>query len=532
MATQSIAQRTTRPPAQKTRLHDPGYMNRILRFVIIAAGVLMAAGGGMFVGSSDNGMLAIVGVLGVALTVGILIRPYIGMYVLLFFIYLNLSAILEDNFGIPDLNKFMVALIAVSVIGTRLIVRGKKIIFRLTEALMLLYIFIVIMSLIAGGGINGDTFKAAIDVGKDFVIILIIVQLTTEEKVWKRTHWILLGSAAFLSIFTWYHSATGDYANNFWGFATSRTDSVADAVVSNIHFYRVGGPVGDPNFYAQILLMVFPLGLYRVLDPHKGFTRLIAIILTVLIGGAIVLTYSRAALLVMIFSIALIILERRMNPYKVVFIGVVVFTLALPVLPEGYVERMGTLVGIGQSADSQEDVSMRGRSSEMIVATQMFQDHPFLGIGYSLYEETYLDYSVKLGLDNRLEERQAHSLYLEAAAETGIFGFVTMMLMYGMVLYSVFRARSQLFEIGRDDLVPWVSAVGIGLAAYLASSFFLHDDYIRYLRISLALAASASVMVDNLVVHHNEKTKNDQSDDNNTYTVHAKPVSALSGGTP
>ncbi|MGB1287783.1 MAG: O-antigen ligase family protein, partial [Aggregatilineales bacterium] len=382
-----------------------------------------------------------------------------------------------------------------------------------TEGMMLLYIFVVFISLFIGSGINQYTLLEAVNVGKDFILILIIVQLATEETPWKKSQWMLVIMAAILSILTVYQTATGDYVNDFFGLATSRTDSVAGDVAEYIDIRRVGGPLGDPNFYAQILLMVFPIAMYRALDEkNTNIGRIISFSLMGLIGIAIVLTYSRAALLVLVAICGLIILERRMNPIKVGMIMVVVFTVLLPVMPEGYTERILSLFGGDDEESSTTDVSVQGRASEMIIAGQMFEDYPVFGIGYALYEENYQTYNAKLGMDPRIELRQAHSLYLESLGETGVMGFITMMGMYAAVLWGVWKARMQAMEIDRHDLVPWVSGLGLGLLAYLMSSFFLHDDYVRYLRISLALAASASVMVSTLVAQHkaheDEKPKN------------------------
>ena len=44
----------------------------------------------------------------------------------------------------------------------------------------------------------------------------------------------------------------------------------------------------------------------------------------------------------------------------------------------------------------------------------MFGDYPIFGVGPGNYPLHYLDYSQEIGLDPRLEQREAHSLYLEA----------------------------------------------------------------------------------------------------------------------
>ena len=76
------------------------------------------------------------------------------------------------------------------------------------------------------------------------------------------------------------------------------------------------------------------------------------------------------------------------------------------------------------AADESTDVSIRGRASEALAAVAMFRDEPLGGVGYGAYDRNYVEYSTPVGLDPRREERAAHSLYLEIAAELGLVGVV------------------------------------------------------------------------------------------------------------
>jgi O-antigen ligase len=257
--------------------------------------------------------------------------------------------------------------------------------------------------------------------------------------------------------------------------------------------------------------MVYPLALYRVLDNYSNKNdKMVGAVAATFIGGAIVFTYSRAALMVFMAITFFILLERRINIIKVGIVVCAILILAIPVLPKGYLERMGSIVGIGGAADGEADESSTGRASEALVAIQMFLDHPIMGIGYGRYEPNYLDYSIYLGLDSRLEDRQAHNMYLEAAAETGIVGLLLLFFMFGTIFYAIYRARQQLPQIGRPDLIPWLAALQFGLLAYLLSSIFLHDDYVRYLRLSTGLAVSSTALVEALIAQQAAKRERER----------------------
>ena len=450
------------------------------------------------IGATEYGTFAFVGMLSIIMTVAILLKPQIGLYVLILAVYSNISWVFTERFGTPGINKALIALLLVSVLATRLILHRKPLIFRWTEASILAYIVLAIISTFAGEGVNANSFGNVLDLAKDFCIVVIVVQLSGEENVWKTAQILLIACAVGVSILSWYQGITGDYDTEFMGFAQSRMDSVQEDGDFYIDIRRSNGPIGDPNFYGQILLMVYPIAAYRFFGERRLFQKLLGLAATAIIAGAIVFTFSRGAMLVLVGISGLILLERGFSIYKIAALGVVGLLILAPVLPAGYTERMLTVVGIGEP-DTRPDVSMRGRTSEALVALEMFKDNPVLGIGYGMYEENYLDYSVDIGLDSRLEERQAHSLYLEALAETGLLGAILLFTMLCIIFRALYRARQRLIQIERHDLIPWVVGLAFGLLAYLVSSILLHDDFARYLRLSIALAVSATVLVDNLV---------------------------------
>ncbi len=473
---------------------------QLLRAAVVVIGALIAMGMSAAVGTSPDGALVIGFAIAAVGAIYMILRPSFGMIFLVIMIYFDFSNILEVGFGIPSANKLLVVLIVVGVIGTRAIIHGKPLVIRPTEGAIILYGFVIALSIFASGLLE-DSLKQLLDFAKDFAIILIIIQLCDDEKIWKRLQWTMIILAAFLSLLTCYTMLTGDTSNNFLGLARSPVHEITAGFDS----IRPTGPLDDPNFYAQILLMVFPLAAYRVVDEKKTFSRGFALVCSALIVAAIIFTYSRSAFIMIIVISFVIVFERKMNVYKFAALGLAILVGATPILPAGYLARMATLTGAAEGADTQTEASFRGRSSEAQVAVLMFLDYPLLGAGYSNFEENYLKYSTQLGIDDRLQNRQAHNLYLEAAAETGVIGLFAFSLMYLLIFRSLWIARKQLIQIGRRDLVPWITGLAFGLLGYLLTSIFLHDDYVRYLRLMMGLALSASALSEALVRQHNQR---------------------------
>jgi hypothetical protein len=467
---------------------------QVRTLAIIAIAVLVTVAGSWIIGSTKMGMMVIFGVVGLILAALIIIRPAIGLYVLLISIYLNLSDLIAAAFDTPSINKPLVVLVFVAVLGTRMILHKKPFIHRIPELMMLVYLLVQAASSALGSFVVELPFKQILDQFKDFLIVLIIVQLAEDEQTWKNAQWVIIWSAALVAALAWFQFATNNYEFTFIGLA----NGLSDATDAGIGYVRASGQVTEPNYFGQVLIMVYPLALYRFLAPTARQGKLVGLILTSLILGTIILTYSRATFLSATLLTALILRERGINLFKVGFVTLALLVVLMPILPQGYIERV---VSIGElkGGREQSEESFRGRYGEATVALLMFQDHPVLGIGYSLYPENYLIYSEKLGIDPRASDRQAHSFYLEIAAETGIAGIVAFTAMIGSIFGSLAWSRRQLRRINRADLIPWVNAGQFGLIGYMLTSIFLHDDFSRYFWVSVGLAISSFALTKALV---------------------------------
>ena len=67
-------------------------------------------------------------------------------------------------------------------------------------------------------------------------------------------------------------------------------------------------------------------------------------------------------------------------------------------------------------------------------------DHPVLGIELENYPLHFQDYVQKLNLPSRRENRKSHSLYLQIAAERGVFGLASFAIVIAVALRSLFPA--------------------------------------------------------------------------------------------
>jgi putative inorganic carbon (hco3(-)) transporter len=288
--------------------------------------------------------------------------------------------------------------------------------------------------------------------------------------------WTLVAAGLFLGAVSVFQYLTGTFANAYGGFAQANVQNIAGASEG----YRIGGPIGDPNFFAQIMVVLVPLAMDRMIREKNRWLRLIAAAALVICILTIVFTFSRGGFLALLVVLVGMMLY---HPPKMrqILLMLVVGAVALNLIPDQFTSRLQTLTNLipGQ-VQVQNDVSFQGRASEATVAWMMFLDHPFLGVGASNYPVYYLKYSRVVGLDPRLEEREPHDLYLEVLSELGLAGLIVFLLILWNVVQALMAARNDLADVEEKGYASMVTAILIGFLGYLTAAIFVHGAYPRY----------------------------------------------------
>lgn len=458
-----------------------------LLIVSAAATTLLVIG----IGYRDSrlGLYAVGGMAAAGLAGAMLFRPRLGTYILTMTIFTNVSSVLSDQ-GLPGVNKPLVALAFVSVMAAYFSHQKWAIRLKPVEWLMLAYGGVWLASYFVAKDQYASVDQIVV-IAKAFVILLVVVYSIQSQASWKWAIWLIILSTTLLAALSSYQVITGSFDQTFWGLATVTPDATQ---------MRLSGPVGDPNFYGQILAAGLPLALYRTIDERERVLKWIAGGSAILLVFAILNTYSRGAFLAMVVTLVLIAIERRVKPTFLIWVALATFVVVRS-WPIGLTERIETLSILVSRDDAavRSEGSFRGRTSEMVSGLHMFTEHPLLGVGIGNYETHYQDYASRLGLEQRTEDRQAHSLYLEVAAETGLLGLLALGSLFVGLLIGFAQARRKSRTLDRrSDWPTWITSLQMSLCSYLVTSTFLHGDYIRYLFFLIALGAAAIHLSDHL----------------------------------
>ncbi len=439
------------------------------------------------------GYFALAGLLGIVLVIAIYIQPELGAYVLIVSVFTNISAQLTNR-GLPSINKPLVALVALTFFIRYLYAGNPFPNQRRTGILegFLIALFIVTALSYLPAANKERAVEAILDLGKDIVIIYCIFFAVRNVRNWTQAAWIIMLITTALSLMGSYQMITGNYEQTFLGLARVQRDTSVSSP------WRLAGPINEPNMWGQIVVAVLPLAIYRLLHEKSLGRKGLALLMITIMAVEVLNTYSRGAYLAGLIVLILVLMSRR-NKVAMALASLGLAIVLFSFLPSSYKERFLTLSILTSDRGIYGESSFRGRSSEMLAGLNMFYDHPILGIGAGNYPNNYLRYAQHLGIEVRYSEREAHSLYIQILAETGLLGIITFIGFVVSLLIHLQRSyRTARSEPELQNWAPWVRAITLSVTGYLITSIFLHGAFLRFFWIFVALAIAAIQISDDL----------------------------------
>ena len=444
------------------------------------------------------GLYSLVGLLTIAMVMAIIIKPSLGANILVLAIYTNIS----DSFttqGYPSIIKPLVVVVAFALLARYLYAGQLPIWHRKTariEFFLLAYFLVVIASYLVASDKN-QALTEILDLAKDTVIIYCILFALRDPQSWKQTTWLIILTTFALCCLSLYQLISHNYTQTFFDTASV----VMDKVFGDSSTPRIGGPINAPNLWGQILAAVSTLLVFRIIHEKRTLVKLAGFAMLAVMLYILLNTYSRGAYLVMAIDVILIlfVFEKQFNLF-VGFAGLGLLILLIPFIPSTYRDRFITLSDFTAQNGIYQDTSFRGRTSEVLTGLTMFAAHPILGVGAGNYPVNYQQYTQLIGIEFRTQQRDPHSLYVQLLAETGIFGTIAFLGMAFSLLRALNRAcRAVELSPPLQEWLPWISAIRLAIISYLLTSIFLHNAYIRYFWILVAMALAAIQITDSLL---------------------------------
>ena len=426
-------------------------------------------------------------------------RPEAGLLMLVVLLYTNASEVGVRRYDLPSLLQLL-SLATAAGVAIRLLPRhegpGKRLV--LDPLLVPIGLYGIVMFVSSLGAVNLDLADEKVaGLLKGLLVFLVVTNLTTSKATLQRVVWALVLSGAILGTISVYQVLTGAYDQDFGGFGRTKVAQI----VGESREPRIAGSLSDANFYAQILVALVPLALYRLWDGRSLGVKLLAGYALAVCTLAAIFTYSRGGAIALALVLLLALLHKRVS-VRYFLVGLLVLAPLALLVPQGFESRVGTLLELapnsqGDNAGAEsEDSSFRHRKILMAAAGEMFTDHPLIGVGPGNYSEHFQEYADQSGMtmrsfDNFGHQQFPHNLYLEVAAETGIAGLLAFFAVIASTMISLYVAYRSFMNAQATRTANMVASLALSITAFLATSLFLHGTYIRYLWLLVAVSAAA-----------------------------------------
>ena len=265
------------------------------------------------------------------------------------------------------------------------------------------------------------------------IFALMISTITTPRRLSQMT-WLIILICGYLSVRGIY-----DYAR---GVNLMEGDRLRGAV---------GGFMENPNDLAMNLIVFMAPALMIVFQDHRMFRRFVAAGLVLVMAVAIVLTKSRAGFIgIGAMGLVVIYYAMRQRP-AVVFALIFAAIIATPMMPNAFWDRMASIT----NPDEDQTGSRQQRIQLFKQGLQVFAENPITGIGAG----QFVNYDGEMMV---ARWRVTHNVWLQVAAELGIFGF-------GAFAFLVWRAFSSCFAARRLIRGPTRKHPGGGVVTTLTA---------------------------------------------------------------
>lgn len=344
---------------------------------------------------------AVMGAVGVVISLGILSYPKLGILFGILYIYAGLSFYFHVPIAYPVIILTLFAMIFALLSGGSVRLRDpwfiwSAIFFTLFAVQSMLFSYSLSYSLLS--------FSS-------YLKVLILTVLIAQFIVSVEDLELL-----FIVVFA------GAVASVLLGVLNLKLGLVSNLnVIGGANLLRFSGTFQDPNTLALVLSSALPMGIYTARYHGGFFWKLVATLGVLALIVATFVSFTRAAIFPILFVILAVIIKETKRS-KLAFSLFVITGAAVVILfvPAIYWNRILALGNIEEMSTT--DWSLYLRLTAAKVALGLFAEHPFTGVGLrNFIVRSGPDLFVRIG---------AHNSYLEILVGTGIFGFLSLMAIF------------------------------------------------------------------------------------------------------
>lgn len=430
-------------------------------------------------------------VLALPATMAAFLYPHFISPVVFFVIYSNAAVVAIRFHNVPAIAAALLPMALLVPLAFHFVSDRRQVVITASLPLAILFVLIQVFGLAGSRYLNEAIDSVEVSILEGLLFYIVVTNVVRTRRDATLAVGALLLAGCLMGGLSLFQQVTRTFDNAYGGFAQVPDFGFHDG--APVRQARLCGPIGEQNRYAQIMLMLVPLGLCHYWG-ETGPKKMFAAVATALAAVGCVLAFSRGAAVGFALMLVLMTIMRQLQVRQLAMIGMGLLLLILAI-PQ-YATRLASLVSVvnlatGPSSVEEVDGAVRGRATVMLAALRVAADYPGMGVGPGMFNYYARDYGNEGGLRALEGTRAAHCLYLELAAEHGIPGLCCFLAMVGVSLANLVRMKR--WWRGRDKQMEYMaSGYILALASYLTTAIFLHFSYARYFWLVLALADATS----------------------------------------
>lgn len=442
--------------------------------------------------------LLAIGAIGAAvLSFAMFVHPDMSTLAVIFILYSNAAVVAVRYHGVPFVVGASVPALLVIPLAYYLVFRREKLVIDRVVVFMVLFLLVQLIGTVFARDLDRAVSTVANFAIEGLGMYFLLVNTLRSASTLRWAIWVLVLAGSLMGGLTFYQQITESYGNEFAGFAqvsNAAFETGEENILGEVEQPRLAGPIGEVNRYAQTMLMLVPLALFRFWGERSRLLRILSAVAVVLIALGMALTFSRGAVIGLFIMLVIVTFMRYIKVTQLIMILLVSF-LVLQLVPQ-FGQRLTSLElfttvlsGDVNFNVAEADGSTRSRLTEMGAAMLVYVDHPIVGVGPGNFRFYYQEYAERVGIRVLNANREAHSLLPGMAAEYGTLGLLS----YGAILYVIgrglMRARKK-YRRSHPDVANMATALLLAIITYLTTGLFLHLAYIRFFWVIMALAGA------------------------------------------
>ena len=339
-----------------------------LLFVLLA--LIIGSAIGVFVVELNKPIIILVGLVALIAFIVTISSVEFGLIFLVFITYTRFSDVVVQVHNAPSVAKSFIAVLIIAIFIRWALFNETPTGWQMPAILVGIYGLIGFASLLYAQDLE-IVIHTLDNYVKDALITLVVVVILKRAPLFRNVIWSLLAAGTFMGTLSVFQYITKSFDNIYWGFSVAKYMQITAGSPND---YRIAGPIGDPNFFAQVMVVIVPLALERLLHEKKLSLKILAGWALIASLLTVVFTFSRGGFIALVVSLIIFFIIYPPKPRELlVSIGIGIILLFF--MPTTYFDRILSLQNLvpGESGqiNLRGDRAIQGRASENLTGWLM-----------------------------------------------------------------------------------------------------------------------------------------------------------------